>query len=246
MRHVIIDGSNYINIALYRCMSSLKRDAPDKLEEWIDGSVRKLFFQMLNKLRRDFRETSQYYIIWDHPKGSAWRKEQLSEYKATRSHSPYLQRAIAIGKQLADELNVLSIELYEAEADDAIYALCSLLPESAEVIVVSRDQDMLQIVQEKHADRVFDPVSKKDLEVPDYDIVAYKSLVGDSSDNISGVKGIGPKRALELLKQRLEELEEPIRSQALEFRKIIAMRENPSLQKNIIQLKEILNENSNW
>jgi len=236
MRNIIIDGNNFLSIGLYRAMSNIQRDNPSKLEEWTAGASRKLFMQMCRKLQRDFNETSQYYIVWDHANGSAWRKELVESYKGNRNHSKFLKEAIADGKLVAEELLMLNIELENAEADDAIYALCELLKDD-ENIIISRDHDMLQIVQQGFAEKLWDPVAKKPIEIPEYDIVLYKCLVGDSSDNISGVPGIGPARALKLMSTGIpKELE----AEVAKFRKIISMAEHPDHKTHLVQLKEII------
>lgn len=235
MRNIIIDGNNFLSIALFRAMSNIKRDNPAMLEEWIIPSTRKLFTQMCKKLQRDFNETSQYYIVWDHPNGSAWRKQLLESYKAGRSHNSHLKEAIAVGKQVADELLILNIEIEDAEADDAIYSLSKVL--DGEKIIISRDRDMLQIIQQGFASRLWDPVTKKDVEVPEYDIVLYKCLVGDSSDNIAGIDGVGPTRALKLMSS---ELPPEIAEQVAKFRKLISMAEHPFHEEHMRKIQEII------
>ena len=211
MKHVIIDGNNYINIALSRTLNEIKKQDESKTDEWWEGLSKKLFLQMLRKLQRQFKASSLYYIVWDHANGSAWRKSKFSEYKENRNHFRQLKAFLPIGLAIAEELNITNLGYQDAEADDVIFAYCKHLKvedNQADITIVSRDRDMLQVVQQGHADRVWDPVSKKDIKVPPYDIVTFKCLVGDSSDNIDGLLGVGPKRALKKMERGLTPEEE--------------------------------------
>jgi len=199
LKNIIIDAQNYCSISLYRTMSNAERDGMPA--DSIIPSHRKLFYQMLKKLTRELGEFNNYFLVWDHPKGSAWRKEACEGYKGTRNHSVHLKEALAAGKEIAEELMIMNLEIQDAEADDVIHALCELLKTGN--TVVSRDQDMIQIVQHGFAERVLDPVTRKDMVIPDYDIVLYKSICGDSSDNISGLRNHGPAKALKMLKEGL-------------------------------------------
>lgn len=242
IRNVIIDGNNYISICLYRARSNILRDAPDKLDEYIEGAVRKLYLAMLKKLQREFGEFSNYFLVWDSAKGSSWRRELVQTYKSNRKHLAELPRAINIGKQIANELLISNIEIKDAEADDVIYALCKEFANN-ENIIVSRDNDMIQIVQEGLAARVFDPVLKKDLVIPNYDIVLFKALVGDSSDNIPGIRGVGPVSAVRIIEQGVHN---SLKADALEklntYIKIIALKENPRYNDNAKILKKLLSD----
>ena len=86
MKHIIIDGTNFACIALYGVMGRMKKENPDKVDEWWEGAYRKLLLQMLRKLIKEFKDTSLYYIAWNKTLDSAWRKEAVPEYKATRQH----------------------------------------------------------------------------------------------------------------------------------------------------------------
>lgn len=228
MRHVIVDGNNYCNIALYRNLSSHLGAA----ESVILSATKKLFLQMCKKLQREFNETSQYYMVWDHPNGSAWRKKLMESYKSTRNHSEHLKKAIAIGKLIAEECMMLNMEILDAEADDAIYALCETL--EGEKIIISRDHDMLQIVQAGFAEKVWDPVTKHAIEVPAYDIVLFKCLTGDSSDNIPGIPGIGPKRAEAMLAKGIPD---ELMAQVAKNRHIIRMASHPDHDRHLVEVK---------
>lgn len=229
MKVVIIDGNNYASIAYHRAYGNIKKSNPEHIEDWswVGGGFAKIFKSMLEKLLREMKPP-QSYIVWDTAGGTSWRKELFPEYKGTRNkNNPFLGQALSLGREIAGELDVCNVAYPETEADDAVYALAKVLSKrpQANTILVSRDADFLQIVQEGHATMVWDPVRKKALEVPPYSLNVYKALVGDPSDNLSGVRGIGPKTAIRLIKEGLS-------SQLLEqidpVLSIIALSRNPN------------------
>jgi len=233
LQNVIIDGNNYVNIALHRAKSLILRDAPDKMDEYYEGLFRKLLLTMLKGLIRIFGDFSTYYIVWDSKGGGAWRKELVPTYKNSRKSEANLPKSVEIGKQVSAELNISSIELPEVEADDIIYTLCTLLAHD-ENVIVSRDNDFIQIVQKGYATKVFDPVKKQALPIPEYDIVLFKALSGDSSDNIPGLPGVGPKTALKMMKGSLDTslLSESARFIVEAHKTVIDLSLNPSYEDN--------------
>ncbi len=240
MKHIIIDGTNFACIALYGVIGRMKKESPSKVDEWWEGSFRKLFLQMLRKLIKEFKDTSLYYIAWDGKLGSAWRKEAVPDYKSTRDHLAQTQEALRIAHDIAEECMVTNIDIECAEADDVIFALSKLLSsQREEVVVVSRDQDMIQIVQKGYAKEIWNPVSKKMMDIPDYDIIKVKALAGDASDNIPGLPSIGTKRAIKMLESELDEVTE---AQMEPFLEIIDMSRNPHHQAITTQLELMFNE----
>lgn len=199
-KHILIDANNFMMIAMH-VTNNLSKEEKD-----FEINFRKLFRGMLGKLRRVYGEFSQYYAVWDSKGATKWRKEQQEDYKATRTYDSHLPIAGRCARGIFDENMIPHFQYLETEADDLIHALAEVLheDENNEVIVVTRDKDLLQVVQHGFASCVYDPSKKKNMEVPDYDIVIYKCLTGDSSDNIKGIKGIGPKRALKLMQEGVD------------------------------------------
>ncbi len=242
-RNIIIDGHNYLSIAMFRAQSNIMKDNPERLEEWLPGATKKLFLTMCRKLQREFLETSNYVIVWDSPGGTSWRKKLVPSYKSTRKSHSFIRECIKIGHEVADELMMTNIEIEEAEADDIIYTYCrEFSAPDVDNTIISRDQDMIQIVQSGYANRVYDPVSKKNMEIPEYDIVEYKCLVGDSSDCIPGINGIGPAKAKAILLGGggIRGLHFGIQEELDTYRKIISLKENPNYKNNAKNLKALL------
>lgn len=151
------------------------------------------------------------YVAWDAP-GPTFRHEAFAEYKAHRPEAgPDLKEQLPIARRVVDALGVASVEEPGYEADDLIGALAQKgRSEGYEVVIVTGDSDQLQLV----GDGVTVWITRKgvsDLAVYDKEAVQkrygipperipdFKALVGDASDNIPGVPGVGEKTATELL-----------------------------------------------
>ncbi|HZC18703.1 MAG TPA: 5'-3' exonuclease H3TH domain-containing protein, partial [Rubrobacteraceae bacterium] len=139
--------------------------------------------------------------------------EVFPEYKAQRTSMPEeLKVQLDHLDQILDAMNIPAIRAEGFEADDALATLSKRVPEGVELMIVTGDQDAMQLVdgnvkvlrttrgvsEMKAYDRqeVIEEYGVTPEQIPD-----YKALVGDSSDNIPGVKGIGPKSAASLLRE---------------------------------------------
>lgn len=160
-------------------------------------------------------------IIFDGPGGSVRRKKLFPEYKANRKSKTRLTRndywsaseeRSAMNfeiKRLAQYLSYLPVQtmvVRDIEADDAIAYLVTSDFKEHQCIIMSTDNDFLQLVDDRV--KVWSPTKRRiytqhtiidDFEIPSQNFITYKALIGDKSDNIPGVKGIG----LETIKKRL-------------------------------------------
>lgn len=164
------------------------------------------FLSMMQKL---FKEQKPEYLAfcYDRPEPS-FRKKINAEYKANRAEMPEdLSVQIPYMKQLVEFLGIKSFELAGFEADDLIGTLAEKLkPQGVDIRIVSCDKDFAQLVDahtliiDTSKDVVFGEaeVIEKWGVRPDQ-FIDFLSLVGDSSDNIKGVDGVGPKTAAQLL-----------------------------------------------
>ncbi len=158
---------------------------------------------------------SQYVAVAFDSRGPTHRHEKFAQYKA---HRPAMDEALATQipkiKELTDALKLKRVEQSGYEADDIIAALVSLAQASGlEVLIVSGDKDLLQLVGD--GVRLLKPGRDvtRDLKILDADGVReylgvrpeqvrdFLALVGDSSDNVPGVPGIGAKTAQKLLSE---------------------------------------------
>ncbi|WP_100399021.1 5'-3' exonuclease [Bacillus sp. FJAT-44742] len=142
-----------------------------------------------------------------------FRTRLFPEYKANRAEPPVeLLPQFDMAKQVMEGFEVPNIGVEDYEADDCIGTLASQLAPERKVSILTGDQDMLQLVDENiHV--VIMKKGRGNYQLFDLDtleevkgctpgqIVEMKGLMGDSSDNYPGVKGIGEKTALKLLKE---------------------------------------------
>jgi DNA polymerase I len=163
---------------------------------------------MLLKLLADFRPS--HVIIARDTKGGSFRNELYTEYKANRGAPPEeLVPQFPLIVELLDCLDLPHCEMVNYEADDVIGSISTQWKkEFDEVFIVSSDKDLMQFVGENvvmvdtmkgktYDDKgVFEKMGVR----PDQ-IVDYLSIIGDASDNIPGMKGIGAKGAVKLLEE---------------------------------------------
>ncbi|MEO0005032.1 MAG: DNA polymerase I [candidate division WOR-3 bacterium] len=164
------------------------------------------FNNTLKKVLRDLRPDYSA-VVFDAP-GITFRERQYAEYKAQRPKTPdELARSIPVVKDLVRALGLRYLEVPGVEADDVIGTLARRAKEEGlEAVIVSSDKDMLQLVDEGVV--VYDPWKerfyqaddvKEKLGVTPEQVPDFLALAGDAVDNVPGVPGIGPKRALALL-----------------------------------------------
>ena len=196
----LIDGSSYI----YRAFYALGRltNSRGMPTQAVYG-----FAQMLTKVVRD-KKPDYLCVVFD-PPGPTHRHAMFEAYKATRQKMPEdLVTQVPYIKELVRVHGLARLEKKGYEADDVIATLTRWATDhDLEVVIVSGDKDLLQLVKDPEVcqwdpqkDRVFteESVAEK-FGVTPRQIVDYLALVGDSSDNIPGVKGVGEKTAKQLL-----------------------------------------------
>ncbi|MBN1120174.1 MAG: DNA polymerase I [Anaerolineae bacterium] len=154
------------------------------------------------------------YLAVSFDVGKTFRDEMFDDYKATREKMPD-DLSLQIGRiqQVLDALNVPHIEIEGYEADDVLGTVARLAGEmGVETLIITGDKDLLQLVNEhtlvqlpgrkSGEDEVYDiDAVREKMGIAPAQIVDYKALVGDKSDNIPGVAGIGDKSAVSLLNE---------------------------------------------
>jgi len=225
---VILDGYN----SIHRCRFN-----------WGGGSAMDLgpyqmvynFINLINATARDFSPDIFYFAIDGKPKA---RLDLYSEYKGNRKRVDPTEAEIAYWdsfnrqKRIILELCRTSIPVTtiyhpDEEADDLAYKYAKIHKDD-DVIIITNDSDYIQIINEMSNVQVFNPIKRKYFEKTDYDYVSWKSMVGDPSDNIPGVRRVGKKTADKILKngqleERLED--ESFRSQYELAYSLIKMRD---------------------
>lgn len=169
------------------------------------------FIKTLKRLKERFVGYTPI-VLWD---GHSWRYDIYPDYKGNRKDPKtelmkieYKKQYPAINKML-QLLGVMQVTVGNYEADDLAYIYAEKMLKHGKVVLVSGDKDWLQIVQPNVV--WYDPIRDRSCATLDFDsftgcenpraFVDKKCLIGDSSDNIKGVGGIGEVKALALLKE---------------------------------------------
>lgn len=202
---VLIDG----NAILHRAFHALP---PLNNKDGIPTNAVYGFFSMLFKIIGDLKP--EYLIVCFDKKAPTFRKTMYVGYQAKRpTMSDDLVPQIKLVHKALDEAKIQHFEIDGYEADDLIGTIAKeAVKENAQVIILSGDRDLLQLVN-SHV-LMLAPVTgitkmtlfdeekvKEKYGLNPSQIVDYKALVGDASDNYPGVTGIGPKTASSLLQK---------------------------------------------
>jgi len=205
------------------------------------------FFRMLVKILGDYKP-EHTAIVWD-PPGKSFRSRDFPAYKAGRKPMPDdLQSQIEGIKGLLLEAGFYPAEVADFEADDVIGTLAVRFARDHRVLLLTADKDCFQLLNESISMlRSTRGVSEFVLVTPDWvkqelgvlpeQIVDYMALVGDSSDNIPGAAGVGPKSAAGLIEQfgtieKLYERLEQVKQKGLR-EKLSAARESVFLSRQL-------------
>jgi len=197
----LVDGPNIAFRAHYAIRGGLTNSK---------GFPTSALYGFLNMLLRIVKADKPDYlvIVWD-PKGGTFRNEIFPEYKGTRSETPdELKLQMPRFPEVAAAFGIRFVVVDNYEADDVIGTLAVAHKDTCDVTIVTSDKDMMQLIE---ADRVeILDTMKNDMRIgpkevverwgvgPDR-IIDILALMGDSSDNIPGVPGIGQKGAAGLI-----------------------------------------------
>jgi len=237
----LIDGSAFI----YRAFHAV---APLTNSDGFQTNAVFGFVSMLNRLLKD-KDPSHIAVAFD-SRGKVFRHQMYPQYKATRPPMPEeLAAQVPYIKEVVTALGFKSFEEDGIEADDIIGAAAQgLSGDGHRVVIVSGDKDLLQLIDDRVTmwdpmnDRVMDPdgVKKKYQVGPDQLLDCF-ALIGDSSDNVPGVPGVGPKTAAKLIIEfgSLENLYEHVESlkKSKMKERLIENRDAAFLSRDLIRLK---------
>ena len=163
------------------------------------------------ELLRILEQERPEYLAVAFDTGKTFRHEIFPEYKATRAKMPDdLRPQIERIREMVDAFNIPRLEMEGYEADDVLGSIAHIAAEQGMgVKIITGDRDLLQLVNARTAvylagdDATF--ITEQDVErklgVRPDQVVDYKAIVGDKSDNIPGVPGVGEKTAVALLKR---------------------------------------------
>lgn len=199
---MLIDGNSIVNRA-YFALPALNDNQGTNVNA-VYG-----FTNILFKAIADY-QPDKLVVAFDMP-GHNFRKDLYGEYKANRHGMPEdLAEQMPILHQLLQCMNVTIVEKEGVEADDIIGTVAKSF--DGKTVIVSGDRDMLQLVDESitvlltkrgitDVETVTPDFLVANYQLTPQQIIEYKALRGDTSDNIPGVKGIGEKTATSLLQQ---------------------------------------------
>ncbi len=202
---IIIDG----NALIHRSFHALPPTMTTKKGEMVNAVYG--FTTALVKAIREFKP--EYVVLTLDKKGPTFRHEEYKEYKATRVKAPdELYAQFPRVKEVAKIFNIPIFEMSGLEADDLIGTIASEVDGNVEKIILTGDLDTLQLINEHTkvytmSRGLSDSVTYDEAAVrgryglAPNQMIDYKALRGDPSDNIPGVRGIGEKTATELLKE---------------------------------------------
>lgn len=199
---LVIDLSNFIYRAFY---ATSPLTAPDGSHINAVYGVMGMVHNLLNKYK-----PTHVLVARDSASADSVRKALYPEYKANRSAMPDLLSAqFALVNEMIDALEMVQVRVSGQEADDVIGSVCCQWKTLFdEILVATGDKDMLQFVVDNVSivdtmkNIVYDREKvKTKMNVYPEQIVDYLALIGDNSDNIPGVEGIGPKGAVALIEE---------------------------------------------
>ncbi len=168
------------------------------------------FINMMNKI---IEEEKPSYIMVAFDKGKTFRHDKYDSYKAGRQEMPEeLRLQFPEAKKVLDTMGIYHYEIDQYEADDIIGTVSKIVDSEDEFIatIISSDKDLLQLISEEVDVKLLKQsgfirmdknVFRETYQVDPIRMIDLKALMGDASDHIPGVKGIGEKTAIRLLSQ---------------------------------------------
>ena len=209
-RLLIIDGNSIMNRAFYGIMNSRALMAPD-------GTYTNAIYGFLAILFKELEDLNPDYIaVAFDLKAPTHRHKMYEAYKGTRHAMPEeLAQQMPIIKEILADMNITIIEKEGYEADDVLGTISKQAEKAGhDVTILSGDRDTFQLAS-KHITIRIPRTKMGKTETEDYDekkiqeeygvkpiqLIQVKGLMGDTSDNIPGVPGVGEKTALKLIKE---------------------------------------------
>ena len=203
----LIDG----HALAYRMYFALTAGASSQRWQNSKGEPTAGIYGFARELFRVLEQEKPEYLAVAFDVGKTFRDKIFPEYKGTREKMPDdLRPQIEHIRQMVDAFNIPRLEMEGYEADDVLGSVAKIAAEQGlGVKIITGDRDLLQLVNERTVvylagdDQTYitDADVIKKLGVRADQVVDYKAIVGDTSDNIPGVKGVGEKTAIALLEK---------------------------------------------
>lgn len=202
---ILVDGNNLLFRSYYATAYS------ENFMKNSKGFPTNALYGFTNMINKIINEECPTYMIVAFDKGKTFRHEKYEQYKDGRIEMPdELKVQFPLAKELLTHMGIKYYECDNYEADDIIGTFAKYCDEEEDFIgtIVSSDKDLLQLIshdvdikllKQKDYIRYNEKSFKEAYGIEPINIIDLKALMGDSSDNIPGVKGIGEKTALKLL-----------------------------------------------
>lgn len=211
MKAYVIDGNSLLFRGFYA--TSYGEGPIMRTKGGVPTNAIYAFGNMIARILHDVEKGDALFVAFD-ADGHTFRKEEYEGYKATRRPCPEdLVPQFPISREMLDALGICHYEEHGVEADDIAGSLAkSLSRKGYEVYLYTSDRDYLQLIDERvkvllpqkglSETKTMDLASlKEEMGISPAQIVDYKGLRGDDSDNLPGIRGVGEKTALKLLSQ---------------------------------------------
>jgi len=203
---VLVDGNNLLFRSYYATAYSGNFMNNSK------GFPTNGLYGLVNMLNKIIKDENPKYMLVAFDKGKTFRHEEYKEYKEGRIKMPDdLAKQFVVAKELLPKMGIKCLEVENYEADDIIGTYSKIISDTNNKgLIVSSDKDLLQLINKNNTVKLLkshDYIMMDENEfmntyglTPDK-MIDLKGLMGDPSDNIPGVKGIGEKTALKLLQK---------------------------------------------
>jgi DNA polymerase-1 len=210
VKTLIVDGDNLLKIGFYGVKDYYNGG------EHVGGT-----WHFLNTIRKFLEETNfnKVMVFWDSDTNSSQRKLIYPKYKMNRKSSPNdeektdsFNRQKTRIKQYLEEMFIRQLEIENSEADDLIAYYCQISLDE-EKTIFSSDKDLTQLISEnvlvyspnlKAYYKFGDRIKFKDCSIPHYNVMTFKVLAGDASDNIDGISMMGEKTLVKFFPEILD------------------------------------------
>ena len=204
---ILIDGNNFMFRSYYATAYTGNVMKNSK------GFPTNALYGFINMINKIIQEEKPEYMAVAFDIGRNFRKEKYETYKDGRSETPQeLKQQMPVAREVLKAMGIKYFELEPYEADDIIGTFAKMCEEDDdyEALIISSDKDLLQLISHETSVKLlktkdsikYNPKNfKEEWGFEPIRMIDYKALAGDASDNIPGVKGIGDKTAINLLKQ---------------------------------------------
>ncbi len=202
---VLVDGNNILFRSYYATAYSGNMMKNSK------GVPTNAVYGLINMLNKIISEEKPSYILVALDKGKTFRHDKYEVYKQGRIEMPdELKTQFPLAKEIIKAMGIKYLEIDNYEADDIIGTFSKIINQSSDLsgVIISSDKDLLQLISDKIEVKLLKQVDylrfneqyfKETYGFEPLKMIDLKALMGDASDNIPGVKGIGEKTALDLL-----------------------------------------------